>query len=381
MRRRQTPRILLVLLIGLLSAGQAHALDPRPAAEGIAKATHQQGDTLVSGTAKPRVADGWYVVLSWSVPDDLRHELIEGARQLGAAIVVNGMIGRNMGDTMRTVRAVTAEQGDHPVRILLDPIRIREWRVTTAPALVLRQGDRYLAIEGGEAIQGLLRELAREVPGVKPTQAWWERQPGLWWDTKPGARPRPPLPAIAISANYQAARRGWAIQEAPLDRVLQARAAQVNWKALTLQATARMAAKVTEGPGLTLPAVQRPRTRLADPAMRLERPFSVQGRVLTEAGRTVNPLTITTLPYRYLIVDGTEPKHLNLARRLLSEQTDRRPLRVMVTRGDWRTVARALRVQRVFWADAPLLQRWHVEAVPSLVQQVGPMLQIQEVVT
>ncbi|MEW6542473.1 MAG: TrbC family F-type conjugative pilus assembly protein [Nitrospirota bacterium] len=366
-----------VTALVLLGVSGAHADDPyRQAAQAIADAGSQTvRSAFAAGPSEHRVPDGWYLVLSWSVPDPLRRELIAGARRLGATVVVNGLVGSSLNETIAAFRALaTPEQA---VPIVIDPIRIREWHVETSPTLVLKRDHRYLALSGGEPVDGLLRALALVNRNVRPTSEWLLRHPAPWWD--PDRKdPRPLLPEVTASANHRGTRPGWPLVERPLDQALKERIRQVNWKSLTAAAQARLAERIAEGPGLTLPAATKARTRLVDPSARLTKDFSVNGTTLFKTGASMNPLADQNLRFRYLFIDGTDPRQVQLARKLAGAMSDEPPLRVVLLRGNWRQVAHQIKVKHVYWAQAPMLSRWQVERAPSLVTQRGVVLQVEE---
>jgi type-F conjugative transfer system pilin assembly protein TrbC len=365
----------MMLAAASASAGDATARDTEQSVQAIHERTHGLALSALGGTeTHKQLADGWYLVLSWSIPPNLRMELLRGASRLNATIILNGLIDNSMEGTIGAMRKLVQESGTGRTPaapdIVLDPVRIREWEVKNVPALVFMQGGHHLMISGRGSVKTLLAELAAQTDTVSATATWFER------DSQENAPQPPPL---ARSAHYNAKRPGWPIAEEPLDKLLRERASRVDWAKIAEEARARTEAKMAAGPGLALPTVSKPRVRLADPSMKLDEDFRVNAKVLATSGSTVNPLALHNMRYRYLFIDGTNARHVILAKRYL-DKTSETPLRVILTRGDWRQVADKLGIPKAYWASEILLKRWQIEAVPTLVEQAGHLLRIEEVV-
>ncbi|WP_447973894.1 TrbC family F-type conjugative pilus assembly protein [Nitrospira sp. Kam-Ns4a] len=326
-----------------------------------------------SGPHEPSA--GWYLVLSWSLPEAVREDAMTEAARCGVTVVLNGLIGETLNSTLAAVYAVVEDDLTRLPHTILDPIRVRRWQVTQAPALVWAKGrDALLVVQGGPTrLMDQFQALAEREPTVAPW-ARWCRQGG-----RTTSHPVPPPPQPAAPQRYQFAPPGWPLQERALDEEIKDRVARVDWATLAAQGRARVEAALQAGPGLTRPVATTARTVWHDPSATLTQPLPLpDGRTLGVAGQRLTPLAQATLPYRYVILDGTDAAQRAAVQQWLRTAEAGPPVRLLLTAGDVRQVARALGLSRAYWANEPFLAALGVERIPSVVTQVGARLRITE---
>ena len=173
------------------------------------------------------------------------------------------------------------------------------------------------------------------------------------------------LIAAASAAESLTVAQTYAIVEPDAYAEIQSRAAAVDW------AEARNKIRMPAMQGLALPAATEDRIRQVVPAYTL--PFDIRdsaGQVIYPRGFRFNPLDYLTLPYRLLVIDELS---LDWAITVL-QPTDM----VIVAGGDIEQAAAVLE-RPAFVLDEKTRARLEIEVTPSIIEQQGNVLVIQEV--
>ena len=147
---------------------------------------------------------------------------------------------------------------------------------------------------------------------------------------------------------------------------IQAHAAGVDWQHELSAANIRWSAK----DGLSLARAPADRTRQVIPTYTLEFDIRDQtGQLIYPKGFQFNPLEHITLPYRIVVIESQD---LDWAKARL-KKTDM----VILTHGDFSYASQALE-RPTFLLDEKTRTRLNLEFVPSIVEQSGRVLLINE---
>jgi len=115
-------------------------------------------------------------------------------------------------------------------------------------------------------------------------------------------------------------------------------------------------------------------SRLVDLTETVKENYSdTQGRLLVAAGTRINPLQIVPLTYKLFFIDAKDHRQLQLVKTRASK-TDK----IILLGGSVFKAAKYL--DRQVYLDIPgLNQRMKIKKLPSIVSQLGDVLQIEEV--
>lgn len=158
----------------------------------------------------------------------------------------------------------------------------------------------------------------------------------------------------------------YAIVERDALEEIQARASEINWRQQLAAANIRWSAK----DGVALARAPQDRTRQVIPYYTLE--FDIRdpsGQLVYPKGFQFNPLDHIRLPYRLVVVDAEDLEWANARLR----QSDM----VILTHGDYEGASQALQ-RPTFLLDDRTRTRLHIEFVPSIIEQDGRVLVIDE---
>lgn len=125
--------------------------------------------------------------------------------------------------------------------------------------------------------------------------------------------------------------------------------------------------------------VSKPNIRYFDPTWVLNADiYDALGNRIAVKGTKVNPLDVKPVKKKMYFFDGRDLAQVALALKL-SEQygSDFLPI---LTAGDWRSLSNQLRQPVYFDQQGSITQRLTITAVPSLVQQEGKQMRIEELV-
>ena len=102
-----------------------------------------------------------------------------------------------------------------------------------------------------------------------------------------------------------------------------------------------------------------------------------KGVILYPKGYTFNPLDYVTYPKTLVVIDGTDPDQVKWF--AASEYDKRLDVMLLLTEGNFGTVSK--RISRpLFYADRKIVERLKLKAVPSVIKQMGRLMEVTEVV-
>lgn len=131
--------------------------------------------------------------------------------------------------------------------------------------------------------------------------------------------------------------------------------------------------KAVEG----LVRADRNRTFYYDPSFRVPETIKdADGRVVVEAGKTVNPLDYVSMTTYMVFVDGSDPKQMAKADALYEHYKGN--LKTVLVKGPVADLSRARKRQIYFDQGGSLVRKFGLTKVPSLVSQEGKRLRIDE---
>ena len=178
-----------------------------------------------------------------------------------------------------------------------------------------------------------------------------------------------------LARNLGEVGRTWPIAETDALTEIEARAQQVEWsKVLERKKVEAYLGPPDRG---SLPRPKRDRTFPVD----LTYTTSIdvpdgKGGILYPRGYTFNPLDYVTYPKTLVVINGNDPEQVQWL--AASEYAPRLEVMLLLTEGSYQSVAK--RVSRpVFYADRKIIDRLHLQAVPSVIRQKGRLLEVSEI--
>ena len=169
--------------------------------------------------------------------------------------------------------------------------------------------------------------------------------------------------------------RTWPIAEQDALTEIEAKARQVEWR----KVLERKKVEAYQGPPDkgSLPRARRDRTVPVD----LTYTTSIdvpdgKGGILYPKGYTFNPLDYVTYSKTLVVINGNDPEQVQWLAG--SEYAMRLDVMLLLTDGMCEVVAK--RVSRpVFYADRKIINRLHLQAVPSIIRQKGRFMEVSEI--
>jgi conjugal transfer pilus assembly protein TraW len=164
------------------------------------------------------------------------------------------------------------------------------------------------------------------------------------------------------------------IAERDAAQEIEARAKQVNWKKEMSKAK---------------PENYRPEHMTSLPRATKERAFNVdmsytlemdvpdgRGGVLYPKGYSFNPLDSVTYPKTLVVIDGEDKEQVEWFRR--SSYVGRPDVMFLLTAGSYVDLSKNLR-RPVFYADSRIVEKFKLQAVPSVIKQTGRFMEVREI--
>ena len=327
--------------------------------------------------------DGLYLLLSFSLPDNILKDYLREAKLLGAKVLLRGLVHESFKVTQERIKQVLFT-ADHPDESLLggigiDSVMYRTVGAGEVPALVFVKDEKFMVASGASSVAHLLTLLSKEQAGVTPWVEWFDHRHRGFLQGGPTEDSPPPLPAIDRSVKVRADARGADIAERDLIDVMQERVAHADWPDLQRRSGEALKRRFAKGPGLALPHAEEARVMLVDPTV--EYPEDIKdpttNTVLIKAGTKINPFDKVRWIRTLVFFDGTSPAQVGWVQQYLNEH-DPKFVKLIISDGDVQKVMEQLH-QRVYWANPLLVSRMGVEAVPSVVSQSGRHLRVEEV--
>jgi len=158
---------------------------------------------------------------------------------------------------------------------------------------------------------------------------------------------------------------------------LKARAAKVNWNKIISEEKMEQLARNYHPDLSPLPRAQQHRVRLVDMTYTL--PFDIpdgKGGVLYPKGYTFNPLDYIKYPKTIVVIDGTDPEQV--AWLADSKYCGSLNTVILLSAGSYDEVSRQLD-RPVYYADAYMVERFDLRAVPSVIRQKGRYMEVTEI--
>ncbi|MCS6319841.1 MAG: hypothetical protein H8K05_19155 [Nitrospira sp.] len=357
---------------------------PEEMAQDIAKYSRQalrQGRPQESPKEVRR--DGLYLLLSFSLADNILKDYLREAKLLGAKVLLRGLVQESFKVTQERIKQVLFT-GEHPdesrlVGIGIDPVLYRTVGAGEVPALVFVKDEKFMVASGASSIAQLLSLLAEEQARVKPWVEWFERRHRGFLQGGPTEEAPPALPTIERSVKVRADARGADIAERDMIDVMKERVANANWPDIQRRSGDALKRHFTKGPGLALPHVEEARVVFVDPTV--EYPEDIKDpttdTVLIKSGTKINPFDKVRWIRTLVFFDGSSPAQVDWVRQYLRAH-DPKFVKLIISDGDVQKVMEPLH-QRVYWANPLLVSRMGVGAVPSVVSQLGRHLRVEEV--
>ena len=178
-----------------------------------------------------------------------------------------------------------------------------------------------------------------------------------------------------LAKNLGEVGRTWPIAEKDALTEIEAKARQVEWrKVLERKKVEQYRGPPDKG---SLPRAKRDRTFPVD----LTYTTSIdvpdgKGGILYPRGYTFNPLDYVTYPKTLVVINGNDPEQVQWL--AASEYATRLDVMLLLTEGSYQSLAK--RVSRpVFYADRKIIDRLHLQAVPSVVRQKERLMEVSEI--
>ncbi len=159
---------------------------------------------------------------------------------------------------------------------------------------------------------------------------------------------------------------------------IQAAAAQVDWSKVVDKDLVKKEVKSFKPANLhPLPTATNDRTFLVDMTYTLDKDIpDGKGGVLYPKGFTYNPLDYVRLSSVLVILDAEDPRQVDWFRSSSYVQNYR--TRLILSGGEYFPLMEKLE-RPVFYLMEPMASRLKLKAVPSVVQQKGPYLEVTEI--
>jgi len=269
--------------------------------------------------------DGLYLLLSFSLPDNILKDYLREAKLLGAKVLLRGLVHESFKVTQERIKQVLFT-ADHPdesllVGIGIDPVMYRTVGAGEVPALVFVKDEKFMVASGASSVAHLLTLLSKEQAGVTPWVEWFDHRHRGFLQGGPTEDSPPPLPAIDRSVKVRADARGADIAERDLIDVMQERVAHADWPDLQRRSGEALKRRFAKGPGLALPHAEEARVMLVDPTV--EYPEDIKdpttNTVLIKAGTKINPFDKVRWIRTLVFFDGTSPAQVGWVQQYLNE--------------------------------------------------------------
>jgi len=127
----------------------------------------------------------------------------------------------------------------------------------------------------------------------------------------------------------------------------------------------------------SLPSAKGNRTFLVDMTYTLEMDIpDGKGGILYPKGYTFNPLDYLSVPSTYVFIDGDNKNQVKWFKN--SEYAKSLNTRLLLTNGSYSKVSKKLKIP-VFYANALIIGRFSLKAVPSVVKVKGNLMEVREI--
>lgn len=186
------------------------------------------------------------------------------------------------------------------------------------------------------------------------------------------------ISAAPLHAGETVVGNTWPIAEGDALDELESRASGVEWEKVFDKKKMQKKIKKFRPKDMTsLPHVLDDRTRLVDITYTLEVDLPDEnGNVIYPKGYTFNPARYAVLRRILVVIDGSSKKHVEWF--VNSEWFDSPETMLLISDGSWFDLSNELS-RPVFYLPKQLVERFDIEAVPSVIRQKGEMMEVIEV--
>lgn len=329
--------------------------------------------------------DGVYLLLSFSLPEHTLKEYFRESSKYGIPICLRGLVDNSFKKTRERILQLMLDEHQKPddsalTGLVIDPVIYQRAGVNEVPALVVVEGEHYQSVVGTASIQHLFGLLAKQESGLHLLAQWMDQRDKSWVQGGPTTEPRPSVLTLGGTRQVRSDFATWAIAEQDMLKLFKEKLAKMDWEAFQKKSAQMVKRKLEKGPGLDALKAERPRRFTVD--LTTEFPEDIKdpsnNTILVKAGSRVNPLTQVTLPYSMMIFDATDTAQVRWAEGYMREHP-KEMFKVSVTKGNIEPLMTKIH-HRVFWMTDELMRRFQITAVPSVVRQIGSMLEVQEYV-
>lgn len=180
--------------------------------------------------------------------------------------------------------------------------------------------------------------------------------------------------SIGFAKDLGSVGRVYPIKERDALKELEARAAGVNWnKELTKIKPDRYRPEN----GVSLPRANKNKSFLVDMTYTVEMDIpDGKGGILYPKGYSFNPLDFVPFRKRLVVLNGSDKEQLAWFRQ--SSFAGRPDVMLLITDGSYLKLGEALS-RPVFYADTRIIEKFRLKSVPSVVQQEGRMMKVEEI--
>lgn len=294
------------------------------------------------------------IFASLTVPAETLRALFEEARSPDVIVVFRGVPhGGTIQGAMKQLRSLVPQDEPAP-NVVIDPTEFRRYDVTAVPTFVLlREGGQPPVVASGAVTVSWLRRTATNV--------------------------------ARGSENLGRRAETYEIGEPDFVLEMQQRLAAIDWEKQRAGAVSRFWSKHQDF--VTLPDAQRHREFLVDPTVELTQDLEdAQGHTIARAGERWNPLDWMVLSKTIVVFRGTDVRQVAVAKAAASAAAKSGHGVILLTTdidvehgwdhlGELETTLSGT----VYLLPQSLVERFHLQAVPSTIVSHGHQLLVTEV--
>jgi conjugal transfer pilus assembly protein TraW len=178
----------------------------------------------------------------------------------------------------------------------------------------------------------------------------------------------------AFSGDLGVVGKVYPIRERDALAEIEDRARKVDWQKTFSSIKPR---KYRPKEAVSLPAANKGRTYLVDMTYTLEMDIpDDKGNILYPKGYSFNPLDYVRFGKTLVVINGDDRRQIEWFRE--SPYAERYDVMLLITDGVVFGLGEKLK-RSVYYADARIVERFNIQAVPSIVKQKGRMMEVEEI--
>jgi conjugal transfer pilus assembly protein TraW len=276
------------------------------------------------------------VFISLGMPEESLRSLIEqGEDRPEVMFVLRGWTpSTGIKDIFQAIRGLIRE--DRSVNIVINPILFRGYGIQSVPVILQKsQDNRWYRVRGEISLAGAKQLIAE----------------------KKGGRTAPQVGNLHP------------IEEPDILDIIENRMKTYDWEGSIRHAKDRMLQSISTE--IYIPKARESQTVWVDPSIRAGKEISLSdGRPVVARGTPVNPLDHVQLQKRYIFFDPSDSHQIDIVKRWIHQYPDSMLIST-------RTGLGALEGRQVFLANKLLIDRFHITALPTIVEQAGKHLKLR----